>query len=74
MDRRTWWATYGPWGCKRVGFSLVTKQQHIFFYMDQVLHYKIKSLMKYLALPIKRNKFKSVIERWMNLEPMYSVK
>ena len=65
---------YGPWVHKRLGFNLMTKQQHIFFSMVQVLHSKIKSLMKYLALPIKRNEFESVIERWMNLEPIYSVK
>ena len=27
MDRGAWWATYCPWGCKRVGYNLGTKQQ-----------------------------------------------
>ena len=27
MDRRAWWASYSPWGHKRVGHDLGTKQQ-----------------------------------------------
>ena len=26
MDRGAWWA-YSPWGCKRIGYDLVTKRQ-----------------------------------------------
>ena len=29
MDRGTWQATYSPWGLKRVGHDLATKQQQL---------------------------------------------
>ena len=31
MDRRTWWATYSPYGCKSVSPDLVTKQQQTIY-------------------------------------------
>ena len=27
MYRGAWWAIYSPWGCKRAGHDLVTKEQ-----------------------------------------------
>ena len=27
MYRGGWWAIYSPWGCKRAGHDLVTKEQ-----------------------------------------------
>ena len=29
MDRRSWQATYSPWGLKRVGCDLAMKQQQL---------------------------------------------
>ena len=51
MDWGAWWATYHPWGHKRVGHDLTTKQQQ-----KSYISIPIMFIFYYLYLPV-RNKF-----------------